>query len=207
MSIHSWLMARFYDTALGRMEAACLQQWRAELLSRASGDVLEIGSGTGANLRHYPADITSLTLTEPDPHMRRMLQRNVAENPRPKLRLEPGAVEEFGFSDQAFDTIVSTLVLCSVTSPQHALVKIRQSLKPNGKFLFIEHVLAADRPRLLKWQRLVQPLWIPLSGNCHLTRDTERLIREAGFGFELLDHRTSRGGLKLISPRRRSLAI
>jgi ubiquinone/menaquinone biosynthesis C-methylase UbiE len=200
MSIYSFLMARFYDAALRGMEQACLRDWRAELLRRAAGDVLELGSGTGLNLPHYPAGITSLTLTEPDPHMLRRLRQKLTAEQLRKVRVEGCAINNLPFPDHSFDTIVATLVLCSVASPASALKEIRRLLKPDGKFLFIEHVLAKTRPRLLRWQKLVQPVWIPLCGNCHLTRDTERCILESGFRIEQIVRRCSSGGPVIVSP-------
>jgi ubiquinone/menaquinone biosynthesis C-methylase UbiE len=200
MSLYSFFMARFYDAALSGMEQACLRDWRAELLGMAAGDVLEIGSGTGLNLPHYPTHIASLTLTEPDPHMLRRLQQKLTDDQQRNLRLEARAVDNLGFPDHSFDTIVATLVLCSVDSPINALREIRRLLKPTGTFLFIEHVLARTRPRLLCWQRLVQPVWIPLCGNCHLTRDTERDIINSGFQIEQIERRFSSGGPAVVSP-------
>jgi ubiquinone/menaquinone biosynthesis C-methylase UbiE len=200
MSLYSYFMARFYDAALNRMEQASLHEWRAKLLCWATGEVLEIGSGTGANLPHYPPGLTSLTLSEPDPHMLRRLQHKLAADQRRNIQLARCAVDELNFPDHSFDTIVATLVLCSVASPVSALKEIRRLLKPDGRFLFIEHVQAGAESRLLRWQKLVQPVWIPLCGNCHLTRDTERNILAAGFRIEQIDRRFASGGPALVSP-------
>lgn len=182
------------------MEVSCLRTWRAELMGRASGDVLEIGSGTGANLPYYPGGLRSLTLSEPDPQMLRRLQRKTVRSTTIRHSLTDLAVEQLDFPAASFDTIVSTLVLCSVPSPSAALATIRRLLKPNGQLLVLEHVVAGDNPRLRKWQQRFEPFWTPLCGNCHLTRDTEQLIRAAGFDFETLEHLRSSGGPTIVSP-------
>jgi len=191
-------MASVYDLAIGRMERACLGSWRAELLTQGHGHVLEIGSGTGANLPHYPETLNSLTLCEPDPHMRRKLQQKLAKRSFPVSCVDSSA-EQLDFPDASFDCVVSTLVLCSVAHQVTVLTEIRRVLKPEGRLLFIEHVRAAD-PRLFKWQQRLQPLWVPLCGNCHLTRDTEQAIRAAGFEVTGIRHLRSRGAPAVVSP-------
>ncbi|HKI50693.1 MAG TPA: class I SAM-dependent methyltransferase [Geothermobacteraceae bacterium] len=200
MSFYSHLMARVYDAALGRMEAACLGAWRAELLSQASGAVLEIGAGTGANLLHYPPGISCLTLAEPDPHMRRRLQGKLSALAVETYQVVANAVDDLDFPDHSFDSIVSTLVLCSVASQVTALARIKSLLKPDGQLLFLEHVAAKDRPGLLRWQKLLQPVWRPLCGNCHLARDTERAIRAAGFSIKSIQYLVSSGSPAFASP-------
>jgi ubiquinone/menaquinone biosynthesis C-methylase UbiE len=200
MSFYSYLMARFYDAALGKMEAACLGAWRTELLSQAGGAVLEIGAGTGANLSHYPPGLSCLTLAEPDPHMRRQLQRKLSALSPDNCQVVAAAVDEFDFPDNSFDSIVSTLVLCSVSSQATALARIKRLLKPEGKLLFLEHVAAKDRPGLLRWQKLLQPIWRPLCGNCHLARDTERTILAAGFSIKSIQYLTSSGSPVFAAP-------
>jgi len=198
MSLVSYLMASVYDLAIGRMERTCLGSWRAELLTQARGHVLEIGSGTGANLPHYPESINSLTLSEPDPHMRRKLRQKLGKRPFPVSCVETPA-ERLDFPDATFDSVVSTLVLCSVANQARVLTEIRRVLKSDGRLLFIEHVRAAT-PQLLKWQQRLQPLWVPLCGNCHLTRDTEQAIRAAGFEISGIRHLRSRGAPAVVSP-------
>ena len=89
---------------------------------------------------------------------------------------------------------------CSVDSPEATLKEIKRVLKPEGKLYFIEHVLAADKPQLIKWQKFFQPFWKHMCGNCHLTRDTESNIINAGFSFEKIDRLHSTGGPPIVSP-------
>ena len=211
MSIRSYFMAKFYDSSMKEIERLCFSGWRSELLSNVSGDVLEIGSGTGINLVHYPKSINSLVLTEPDNHMLKLLYKNIEQRQVDKsivenTRAEKFAADKLEFPDDSFDTVVSTLVLCSVDSPVATLNEIKRVLKPNGKLYFLEHVVAADKPHLIKWQKFFQPFWIHMCGNCHLTRDTESNIKDAGFSFERIDRPYSTGGPPIVSPTIKGIA-
>ena len=211
MSIRSYFMARFYDSSMKEIESLCFSDWRSELLSDVRGDVLEIGSGTGVNLVHYPDSINSLVLTEPDKHMLRLLNQTIKQGQANKISVANTRAENFSadnleFPDNSFDSVVSTLVLCSVSSQAATLSEIRRVLKPEGKLYFLEHVVATDRPRLIKWQRLIQPFWRHMCGNCHLTRDTESSITRAGFIFEKIDRPYSTGGPPIVSPTIKGIA-
>ena len=199
-------MAKFYDASMRKMEESCLREWRSELLQLIEGDVLEIGSGTGGNLRHYPESISSLVLTEPDPHMLKLLRKNLRENYSGRYRAEGFSADAINLPDHSFDSIVSTLVLCSVDSPDATLQEIMRLLKPGGKLYFIEHVLAKDTPGLIKWQKLLQPLWGCMCGNCHLTRDTENYILKAGFHFDRIERLMSSGSPAVVSPTIKGVA-
>ncbi|OAD18781.1 methyltransferase type 11 [Candidatus Thiomargarita nelsonii] len=206
MSIRSFMMAKFYDASMRAMEEAGLASWRSELLSCTHGNVLEIGSGTGANLQYYPDSLESLVVTEPDPHMLTILRENIA-NHSGNIRAERFNANDLQFLDDSFDTVVSTLVLCSVDSPEDTLNEIRRVLKPGGQLVFIEHVIAKETPKLIKWQKFFQPFWIYMCGNCHLTRDTEILISNAGFCFSKIDKLRSSGGPPIVSPTIKGIAI
>lgn len=192
-------MAAIYDPFMRQTERACLADWRAELLEPVRGAVLEIGSGTGANLEHYPATVRRLVLCEPDPHMRAPLTRRAYASPLPTEVVDASA-ESLPYGPDRFDFVVGTLVLCSVQSPASALAEIRRVLKPGGQFLYMEHVAAEGNPGRLALQRACEPVWKRVAGNCHLTRDTRRLIESAG--FELLSYtRQSMGkALPIVRP-------
>ena len=207
MSIRSYFMAKFYDASMKKIEEASYSAWRSELLSGIEGSVLEIGSGTGINLAHYPESLRSLILTEPEPHMFGRLKETIRDRVESGIRAENYPSNSIEVPDDCIDAVVSTLVLCSVDSPLETLKEIRRILKPGGKFYFMEHVLAKERPELIKWQKFSQPLWIVMCGNCHLTRDTESYIRESGFEFESIDRTFSTGGLGIVSPTIKGVAI
>lgn len=183
----SLLIATIYDRFMQSGEEACVGQWRKELLADAKGRVLEIGAGTGLNLKHYPATVSELVLCEPDPNMRRKLSSKLRDgNVDVPVEIVGAQAERLPFSDAYFDTVVSTLVLCSVRDPAVALQEIRRVLRPDGTFVFLEHVADED-PGRLAWQRRIEPFWKRMAGNCHLQRRTCTFMQEAGFTFERIE--------------------
>jgi len=173
------VFAALYDRMCAPAEHAGLADRRRRLLARAEGDVLEIGGGTGANLPHYPsAGVERVVVVEPDGAMRRRLLGRVASAPVPVEVHETG-IDDAPFPDRSFDTVVSTLVLCTVPDPGRALARIRALLKPGGRLLFLEHVGGVGIK--LRLQHLVSPMWQRLLGGCHPDRDLVGAIRSAGF--------------------------
>jgi SAM-dependent methyltransferase len=190
-----------YDRAFEASEEAGLREMRRELLTGARGRVLEIGAGTGLNLELYPREgLDSLTLTEPDPHMCRQLRRRVKEIGAAADLVECGA-EAIPFDDDSFDTVVVTLVLCTVPDQPAALREISRVLKPGGQLLYLEHV-RSRHPDLAKWQDRLETPWRFLGDGCHCNRDTEAGIRAAGFELGPVE----RGELPKAPPIVRPLA-
>lgn len=178
------LFAALYDTVSKGSEAAGLREERAGLLSAAAGATLEIGAGTGLNLEHYPEAVTRLVLVEPDRHMRRRLGKRLEGLGR-SAEIVDASVERLPFPDATFDTAVVTYVLCSVPDQGEALVEIARVLKPNGRFLFLEHVRSAD-PRLARRQDRIRPLY-NLVG-CNPNRDTLARIESSTLTVESVKH-------------------
>jgi ubiquinone/menaquinone biosynthesis C-methylase UbiE len=199
-------MAMLYDRFMRSAEEGCLTEWRHELLGSLHGDVLEIGAGTGRSLIAYPVTLTSLTLVEPDRHMRSQLDAKMHAHGAPADVVD-GEAESLPFPDASFDAVVSSLVLCSVHQQDTVLREVRRVLRPGGRFVFIEHVAATDRPDRLKWQRRLEPGWRRMAGNCHLTRDTETAIRSAGFELGECERASMRGALPIIRPTIRGFAV
>ncbi|TMK41960.1 MAG: class I SAM-dependent methyltransferase [Actinobacteria bacterium] len=166
-------------------ERAGLAERRRSLLAGASGRVLEIGGGTGANLPLYPAAVTELTVLEPEAPMASRLRRRVHDLGRPATVVQAPA-EEIPLPDASVDLAVSTLVLCTVSDQGRALAELRRVLVPGGRLLFIEHVRAAD-PRLARWQDRLAPLWLRFGHGCRCNRSTLAGIREAGFDVETVE--------------------
>ena len=171
------VFAALYDLVGRRAERGPLGARRRELLREASGRVLELGAGTGANLAHYPA-VERLTLTEPDAAMRRRLAPRAAEAPFP-VDLVDAPAEDLPVASGDADTVVSTFVLCSVDDPSRALAEVRRALRGGGRLLFLEHVRAAGRRG--RWQDRLTPASRSLCAGCHPNRDTVAAIRRAGF--------------------------
>jgi len=175
------IFAALYDRLLSGTERAGLQDMRAELLAGARGRTLELGAGTGLNLAHYTDAVTELVLTEPDPHMARRLRRRLEEEPPAPGRVEviEAQAERLPFEDHSFDTVVSTLVLCSVESPGGAAAEIARVLKPDGRLLYLEHVRSGD-PAVARWQDRLERPWGWLGAGCHPNRDTLAQLEATG---------------------------
>lgn len=173
------VFARLYDPTLWLAERAGMRRRRAALLAGARGRTLELGSGTGLNLPHYGSAVTELILTEPDPGMRaRLAQR--AQRARRSAQVSEDRAEALRLPGASVDTVISTLVLCTVAEPQRVLAEIARVLAPDGQFLFIEHV-RSDSPRLARWQDRLAGPWQALAAGCRCNRDTLALMRAAGF--------------------------
>lgn len=171
---------------------------RRGLLASAAGEVLELGAGTGLNLPHYPEDLDRLVLAEPEEHMARRLRKRLDRLGR---RGEPvrAAAEALPFDDASFDTVVSTLVLCTVEDPGRALAEIRRVLRPEGVLLFLEHV-RADDPRLARWQDRLHSPWRSFADGCNCNRPTHELLRGAQFEVSVSERADWRGMPPIVRP-------
>lgn len=186
-SVNGWsrVMAVLYDPFLWLGEIAGMRRRRCELLADAHGRVVEIGAGTGLNVAHYPDTIDELVLVEPEPAMRRKLARRGGRHAG-SARICDAPAERLPFADGSVDTIVSTLVLCTVDDPESALREIARVLRPDGQLLFIEHVRASS-PLLATFQdKLVRP-WRGFAGGCVCNRPTLELMRTCGFDVAATD--------------------
>ncbi len=187
-------MAAIYDWFMRDLERACGDAWRRELLGDVGGDVLEIGAGTGRNLDHYRASaVGRLVLAEPDRHMRKKL----AERAPPRAEIVSWPAERLEAADASFDAVVATLVLCSVRDLPRSLAEARRVLRPRGRLVFLEHVLAPEASRRA-WQRRVEPVWRRVAGNCHLTRDTEHAIEAEGFTIDRITRESVRKATPIV---------
>lgn len=178
--------ASWYDRHLlpWLLDAACalppVSARRREVIPRAQGRVLEIGIGTGLNLRHYDRSrITGLVGIDPAAQMHPLARRRSARLGLP-VDLQPLQAERLPLPSASFDSVVCTYTLCSVRDPQAALAEMRRVLRPGGRLLFAEHGLAPDAD-VAGWQRRIEPLWSRIAGGCRLTRDVPLLLRDAGF--------------------------
>jgi ubiquinone/menaquinone biosynthesis C-methylase UbiE len=179
------IFAAVYDRLLASVEKGGLGEKRRELLAGASGTVLELGAGTGVNLEHYPPTLTRLVLTEPDPHMAKRLRKHLAESGREGVEVVEGGAEALPFPADEFDTVVATLVLCTVPDPEAALAEVARVLKPDGRMLFMEHV-RSESDRKARWQDRLNPLQNFFFGGCNLNRATGDAIGASPLVIETL---------------------
>lgn len=174
------VLPRLCNLAMRRKD---LQPYRERVIGAAQGRVLEVGVGSGLNLKLYPPRVTEVLALEPDPKLIRMAEPHAKEASCPVSIMEAVA-EEIPLEDQCVDTVVSTWTLC--TLPLAALPEMRRVLKPGGKLLFVEHGIAPD-PRIRKWQNRLDPIWCRISGGCHINRPIRNVIEDAGFRIDRLE--------------------
>jgi ubiquinone/menaquinone biosynthesis C-methylase UbiE len=203
----SYLTAFFYDRFMAKTEEACLKEWRQGLLEQVSGEVLEIGAGTGANIKLYSDNVTKLVLAEPDKHMRKLLEKNVGSHRLENVSVISGTGEQIEADDESFDYVVSSLVCCSVMDLKASLSEVRRVLRPGGGLVFLEHVGAADGTSRRRWQNLLNPVWKTFMGNCHLNRETERALITEGFDIVQIERESMRKALPIVRPTIRGIAI
>jgi ubiquinone/menaquinone biosynthesis C-methylase UbiE len=185
MGLRSRLFALTYNRLMASGERAGLADIRAALLGEASGDVLEVGAGTGLNLRHYTGKVRTLTATEPDASMLRRFQRVAGRAPQ-LTRVLRAPAEDLPFDDATFDTVVSTLVLCGVDDQPRSVREIRRVLKPGGVLLLVEHVRSND-PALARRQDRMNGVNRMLVG-CDCNRPTLTTLERGGFVIDDLVH-------------------
>src|SRR5246127_236452 len=198
MSVWGRIFAGIYDHVMARTERAGLGAHRQALLAEATGDVLEIGAGTGTNLRYYGEGLRTLTLTEPEKPMARRLQKRILER-RPDAKLLRAPAEDLPFNDDKFDTVVATLVLCTVDDQPRALSELRRVLRPGGRLLFIEHVRSDDQ-KLARLQDRMMPINTRIAHGCNCNRRTLEGIRHAGFEVTELQHDTLKHTPPFVRP-------
>jgi ubiquinone/menaquinone biosynthesis C-methylase UbiE len=185
MSLWGRIFAACYDRLMAASEKATLRAHRQSLLAGASGRVLEIGAGTGANLPFYGEGVEELVMTEPETPMARRLERRLQEQQRPAQLVLTGA-QELPFEDGRFDVAVATLVLCTVNDLTRTLAEVRRVLKPDGRLLFIEHV-RSDEPRLARWQDRLNGVQQAIGPGCNCNRPTVEAIEGAGVRVTALE--------------------
>jgi ubiquinone/menaquinone biosynthesis C-methylase UbiE len=166
------------------MSVKTFTPYRAEILSYARGKVLELGFGTGLNLPYYPKQIPSIQAVDVNEGMKALAIQNMALSSIP-VHLHVLNAEQLPFADETFDTVVSTWTLCSIPNVTKALTEVYRVLRSQGQFLFVEHGLSPE-PAVQKWQHRLTPLQKVLADGCHLDRNMEELIQEAGFQFSTL---------------------
>lgn len=167
------------------MSSGQFKKQRDLLLSSVSGDILEIGFGTGLNLEFYPDHVRKITAIDPNAGMNAVAQRNI-RNSNIEVDCKILSGENLPIEDQSFDSVVCTWTLCSIPDAARALREVKRVLRPGGRFFFVEHGLAPD-PAVQKWQHRLTPIQKVIGDGCHLDRPIDRMIQGEGFSLSDLE--------------------
>lgn len=176
------VLPRVIDLACGAKQA---HPYRERACAGLSGDVVEIGFGSGLNVPFYPTAVTSVTAVEPSDVAWRLAARRVAAS-QVSVRRSGLDGQSMPFPDNSFDAALSTWTMCTIPDVDAALAELRRVLRPGGKLHFVEHGLAPDGG-VVRWQHRLEPLQKRLFGGCHLTRRIPELVTAAGFTIDELD--------------------
>jgi len=179
-----------YDLIMGPLEKKALYSMREQYIKQASGKVLEVGAGTGVNIGFY----NKVDLTVSDRSISDILRDKLSDS-QLNYDIRVCDVMNLPFEDDTFDTLVSTLVFCSVEDVSKGLMELKRVLKANGRLIFLEHVLPHEEPSRTLFNVLT-PIWKRLASNCHLNRDYMKALKDNGFKIE--DHHY-RAGSKFVA--------
>ena len=168
-----------------------MSRWRVRACAGLSGDVLEIGFGTGLNVPHYPAEVTRVFAVEPSDGSFALAGRRLGASSVPIERVGLDG-HSLALADASCDAALITFTLCTVEDPALVLAEVRRVLRPGATLHFLEHGIAPD-PRVARWQRRLDPIEQVLADGCHLTRDAPALIRAARFEIIQLDQEFATG--------------
>jgi ubiquinone/menaquinone biosynthesis C-methylase UbiE len=172
-----YVLPRIIDVAMKNEDSTRL---RADWIPLAQGEVLEVGIGSGLNLRFYSRDVQRVYGVDPSIELQQMARKRASAEPMEVEFLSQSAEEKLPLADASVDTVVTTWTMCSITEPAKALQEMRRVLKANGRLIFLEHGGAPD-PGVAAWQRRITPVWKRITGGCHLDRQIDQLISAAGF--------------------------
>ena len=203
-------MGFYGDQVLPRfINLVCSARTVRELRQRACtglrGRVVEVGFGSGLNVPHYPAGVTSVAAIEPADTGWKLAGRRVAAAPVPIERTGLDG-QKLPLPDNSCDAALSTYTLCTIPDVSAALAELRRVLKPGGTFHFLDHGLAPDEP-VRRWQHRLDPLQQKLFGGCHLTRPIADLVTEAGFTITDVDIFYEKGSPKIWGAASLGIAI
>ena len=190
---HDHVLPRIINVACNLKEAR-LQ--RERVCGDLSGDVVEIGFGSGLNVPYYPGGVTRVAAVEPADVGWKLARKRVS---RARVPVERSGLDgqSLPFADDSFDAALSTWTMCTIPDIGAALRELRRVLKPGGTLHFVEHGLAPDE-KVRHWQRRLEPMQKRLFGGCHLTREVPDLLRGAGFEITQLDRYYEKGSPKFV---------
>lgn len=175
----------FYDFS---MDSEQINQGRKSILSKITEEkILEIGFGTGINLKFYPENVKHIIGIDANEGMLKQAEQKISRS-KIKIEIIHQSSESLPFEDESIDAVLSTYTLCSIKNINSALKEIYRVLKPGGKYYFLEHGLA-DKPLTQKLQHLLNPIQNIWADGCNLNRNISELISDSGFKiFELKNY-------------------
>jgi ubiquinone/menaquinone biosynthesis C-methylase UbiE len=188
------VLPRILDRTLGERATGAL---RERLCAGLTGEVVEIGFGSGGNVGHYPAAVTGVAAVEPSDVAWRLAEHRLRTSTVPVRRSDVDG-QRLSASDGTFDSALSSWTLCTIPDVATALGELHRVLRPGGRLHFVEHGLAPDES-VRRWQRRLEPMQKRLAGGCHLTRPILELVRAAGFTLTSADEFYDRSGPKAFS--------
>lgn len=153
---------------------------RADSVPQAKGRVLEIGIGSGLNLRFYAPQVEHVYGVDPSAELQKMAAKRTTSADVPVTFIQQSAEDPLPLDKSSIDTVVMTWTLCSIPNPEAAMQQIKRVLKPDGRLIFVEHGRSAEA-KAIAWQDRLTPIWKRIGGGCHLNRKVDALIKEAGF--------------------------
>lgn len=183
MGLYSkYVFPRFYDQL---MDKPFWAKYRKDQLALVDGEILEIGVGTGLNLPQYPSHVRRITTVDPNPGMNKRLQRRIDET---GIEVDKRIIssESLPFEDASFDSVVSTITLCSIPDAQQAMSELFRVLKPGGRIHFLEHGISPDT-KVAKWQQRLNWLQGRFADGCTLTLDVPELLSTQPFSSVEID--------------------
>lgn len=184
-------MSSFYDRVILPRLLNCVMSQkhmarvRREIVPQISGNIVEIGFGSGLNLEYMSGDVRSLTAIDPSDGLHRLATPRLEHAPFEVVHLATSA-EELPCDSNSFDAALCTWSLCTIPDPQAALSELRRVLKPKAIFAFIEHGASPDAG-VRRWQDRINPIWRRIGGGCNLNRQPDSLIRESGFKVQHIE--------------------
>ena len=180
---NKYILPKFLNCACGSKP---INYQRQKVVPLAKGKVLDIGIGSGLNIPFYNSDKIDIVIGIDPSHELIELAKELANESKASIDFVIGSAESIPYPDNFFDTVLVTHTMCTIPNVVIANKEMLRVLKDDGSLIFCEHGLAPDK-KISKWQNRIDPFWGKIAGGCHLNRDIQKLITDAGFSFESLD--------------------
>lgn len=175
--------ARNYDRGMWLLERTKLSNLRRRVVESVSGEILELGAGTGANSPLYSPGVRVTAIDLRPAHLLAATKKARSAGHRSEFTVACADAQQLPFPDNTFDSVLGTLVFCSISDPATALAEVHRVLKPGGQLILLEHVRGQTpiTRRLTDW---LHPVWFAVNGVCHLNRETAETVAAAGFNID-----------------------